>query len=181
MCPSSHDDVYIYFNVSRQLFFYSYVIIPATINHNNVNTITGDLYINRQFVVLHTFTQTLFHAHHSREMQEIFRCALNNKRQYFIEPFLISVSCKRDHVCRWFRSNPLILLIAFNHSYRRIFLSDRDSRYALISNWSLYYIDSGTQHHNKMIYLSSLCRRICAVNLAASSFCFVLPPASAVT
>ncbi len=127
MCPSSHDDVYIYFNVSRQLFFYSYVIIPATINHNNVNTITGDLYINRQFVVLHTFTQTLFHAHHSREMQEIFRCALNNKRKYFIEPFLISVSCKRDHVWRWFQSNPLILLIAFNHSYRRIFLSDRDS------------------------------------------------------
>ncbi len=34
-------------------------------------------------------------------MQEIFRCASNNKRQYFIEPFLIrSVRCKHDHVWR---------------------------------------------------------------------------------
>ncbi len=37
-------------------------------------------------------------THHSREMQEIFRCTHNNKRQYFIAPFVISVRtvCKRN-------------------------------------------------------------------------------------
>ncbi len=39
--------------------------------------------------VLHTCTQTLFHTRHSPKMQETFRRAHNNKRQYFIEPFLI--------------------------------------------------------------------------------------------
>ncbi len=56
---------------------------PAAINHNNVYTFTND-YINCQFVVLHTCTQTLFHTLHIREMQEIFRRAHNNKRQYVI-------------------------------------------------------------------------------------------------
>ncbi len=53
--------------------------------------------IIRQFVV---YTKTLFHTQHSREMQEIFRHAHNNKRQYFIEPFLIRVRLrsKRKHV-----------------------------------------------------------------------------------
>ncbi len=36
-CLSSH--VYIYLNLS---YFYSYIIISATINHNNVYTITND-------------------------------------------------------------------------------------------------------------------------------------------
>ncbi len=82
---------------------------PAAINHNNVYTITND-YINCQFVVLHTCTQTLFHTPHIREMQEIFRRAHNNKRQYVIEPFLVrSVGCKRNHVWRSFLSSPLVL------------------------------------------------------------------------
>ncbi len=48
--------------------------------------------INRQFVVLHTCTQTLFHTQHSREMQEIFRRAHNNKRQHFIDSTLSFLS-----------------------------------------------------------------------------------------
>ncbi len=82
---------------------------PAAINHNNVYTITND-YINCQFVVLHTCTQTLFHTPHIREMQEIFRRAHNSKRQNVIETFLVrSVGCKRDHVLRSFLSSPLVL------------------------------------------------------------------------
>ncbi len=66
--------------------------------------------INRQFVVLHTRTQKFFHTQYSREMQDMFRRAHNNKIQYFIEPFLItSVRCKRDHVWWSFLSSPLIL------------------------------------------------------------------------
>ncbi len=61
-------------------------------------------------VVLHTCTQTLFHTQHIREMQEIFKRAHNNKRQYFIEPFLIrSVRCNTEHFWRSFLSSPLIL------------------------------------------------------------------------
>ncbi len=44
-------------------------------------------HIIRHFLVLNTCTQTLFHTRHIREMQEIFRRAHNNKRQYFIESF----------------------------------------------------------------------------------------------
>ncbi len=103
--------------------------------------------INRQFVVLHTCTQTLFHTRHSHEMQEIFRCA-HNKRQYFIEPFLMrSVRCKRKHFWRWFRSSPLVLshlTTAVVWQWQQV--CDQ------ISNLRLYYIDSGTQHHNKMIF-----------------------------
>ncbi len=66
--------------------------------------------INRQFVVLHTRTQKFFHTQYSREMQDMFRRAHNNKIQYFIEPFLIrSVGCKRNHVWWSFLSSPLIL------------------------------------------------------------------------
>ncbi len=47
------------------------------------------------FTHMHT---DIYFIHDSREMQEIFRHAHNNKRQYFIEPFLIrSVHCKREH------------------------------------------------------------------------------------
>ncbi len=64
--------------------FYSYIIIPATINHNNVYTQLQMIkHINRQFVVLHACTQTLFHTQHICEMQDVFRRA-HNKRQYFI-------------------------------------------------------------------------------------------------
>ncbi len=59
---------------------------PAAINHNNVYTITND-YINCQFVVLHTCTQTLFHTPHIREMQEIFRRAHNNKDNTLLNLF----------------------------------------------------------------------------------------------
>ncbi len=40
-CLSSHEEV-IYVLMSTGNYFYSYIIIPATINHNNVSTITDD-------------------------------------------------------------------------------------------------------------------------------------------
>ncbi len=106
-------------------------------------------YINRKFVVLHTCTQTLFHTQHSREMQEIFKRAHNKKRQYFIEPFLIkSVRCKHEHFWRSFLST---CFISFNHSCRRFFVWQWQQVCDQISNLRLYYINFGTQHHNKMI------------------------------
>ncbi len=46
------------------------------------------------FTHMHT---DIIYKQHIREMEEILRRA-HNKRQYFIEPFLKSVFCKRDHV-----------------------------------------------------------------------------------
>ncbi len=74
---------------------------------------------NRQFVVLHTCTQILFHTQHIHEMQEIFRHA-HNKRQYFICLAETAVSVQ-------------------------------------ISNGKLYYINSSTRHHNKMIFYICVC------------------------
>ncbi len=75
-------------SVSAGDYFYSYIIIPATINHNNVYTIT-DVYAYKLSVCCFTHmpTDIIFHTQHIREMQEIF--STHNKRQYFIETFLI--------------------------------------------------------------------------------------------
>ncbi len=57
-------------------------------------------HINRQFVVLHTCTQILVHT----------RRAHNNKRQYFIEPFLIrSVRCLQTQAFLTMVSGTLVL------------------------------------------------------------------------
>ncbi len=73
-------------------------------------------------------TQTLFHTRHSREMQEIFKH--NNKRQYFIEPFLIRcVRCKHKHFWRLFLSSPLVLSRLTTAVV--VFLSGSGSRYAI--------------------------------------------------
>ncbi len=42
--------------------------------------------------------------------------------------------------------------ISFNHSCHRFFVWQWHQVCLKISNWSLYNIDSGTQHHNKMIF-----------------------------
>ncbi len=84
--------------------------------------------INCQFVVLNTCTQTLFHTQRSRKTQEIFRH--NNKRQYFIEPFLTrSMRCKHDYVWRLFLSSPLVLSCLTTAVIG--FFSDSGSRYAI--------------------------------------------------
>ncbi len=41
-CLSSHDEDVNTFRFQQAPIFYSYIIIPATINHNNVYTITND-------------------------------------------------------------------------------------------------------------------------------------------
>ncbi len=112
--------------------------------------------INCHFVVLHTCTQTLFHTQHSREMQEIFRRAHNNKRQYFIESFLIrSVHCKREQFWLSFLFSRLVLS---RLTTVVVFLFGSCSRYAIkFLHLRLYYVDSGTQHHNKQDILNSLC------------------------
>ncbi len=71
-------------------------------------------HIHRQFVVLHTCTQTLFHTQHS---SVIFTCAHNNKRQYFIEPFLIrSVCCLQTEAFLMIVSVHSSHFISFNHN-----------------------------------------------------------------
>ncbi len=87
-------------------------------------------------------------------MQEIFKRAHNNKRQYFIEPFLIrSVRCKHEHFWRSFLSSPLILS-RLTTAVVGFFVWQWQQVCDQISNLRLYYIDSGTQHHNKMNTLS---------------------------
>ncbi len=81
------------------------------------------------FTHMHTDIN-VFHIRHSREMQEIFRRAHNNKRQYFIEPFLIrSVRCKREHFWQSFLSSPLVLSRLTTAVVG--FLSGSGSRYAI--------------------------------------------------
>ncbi len=64
----------------------------------------------------------IIYKQHIREMEEILWRAHNNKRQYFIEPFLKSVCCKRDHVWRSFLSCPLVLSrLTTAHIYRLFF------------------------------------------------------------
>ncbi len=75
---------------------------------------------------------------------------------------LFSVSCKCDHVWRWFRSS-LLVLSHLTIAVVIFFVWQRRQVCVQISNWSLYYIDSGTQHHNKIIILSFLCSWIWAV------------------
>ncbi len=81
-------------------------------------------------------------------MQEIVRGDHNNKRQYFIEPFLIrSVCSKRDHVWRPFLSSPLVLS-RLTTAVVVFFVWQWQQVYDQISNLWLYYVDSGTQQDN---------------------------------
>ncbi len=93
-------------------------------------------------------------------MQEIFRRAHNNKRQYFIEPFQCELQMRS---CLTMVSVQFARFIAFNHRCRNFFVWQRRQLCVKISNWSRFYIDSGTQHQNKIIILSFLCSWICAV------------------
>ncbi len=83
-------------------------------------------------------------------MQEIFRCAHNSKRQYLIDHFLIrNVCCKHDHIWRSFLSSPLFLshlttAVVCYWQWKQV--------YDQISNLRLYYVESGTQPHNKVIF-----------------------------
>ncbi len=86
-CLSSHDEDVNTFQFQQAIIFTATLLFqPKLITTMYIQL---QMIINHQFVVLHTYTQTLFHTQHIREMQEIFRRAHNNKRQYFIEPFLI--------------------------------------------------------------------------------------------
>ncbi len=81
-------------------------------------------------MLFYTHAHRHYLIHYSREMQEIFRGAHNNKIQYFIEPFLIrSVHCKREHFWRWFLSSPLVLSRLSTAVVG--FLSGSGSRYAI--------------------------------------------------
>ncbi len=97
------------------------------------------VYINHQFVVLHTCTQTSFHTRHIREMHDIFRGAHNYKRQYVIEPFLIrSVQTWAFWTTVSVQSTGFIM---FNHSCR-CFVWQWQQVCDHIYNLRLYYIDS---------------------------------------
>ncbi len=67
-----------------------------------------------------------------------------------------SVCCKRDHVWRWFLSSPLVLS-RLTAAVGFLSGSGSSMRYNVKLEPLTYYIlDSGTQHHNKMIFESAL-------------------------
>ncbi len=127
-CLSSHDEDLNTFQFQQATIFSATLLFqPQLITTLYIQL---QMIINHQFVVLHTYTQTLFHTQHIREMQEIFRSAHNNNRQYFIEPFLIkSVRCKHDNVWRSFLSSPLVL--SRLNTAVVVFLSGSGRRYVI--------------------------------------------------
>ncbi len=100
-CPSSHDEDVNTFQFQQATIFTATLFQPQLIT---------TMYIQLQMIIYKSSVccvVSCVHTRHIREMQEIFRRTHNNKRQYFIEPFLIrSVRCKRDHVWRYHFSLP---------------------------------------------------------------------------
>ncbi len=60
-CLYSHEDV-MHISISAGNYFYSYIIIPATITHNNVLYIHMIKHINHQFVFTHMHTDIISYA-----------------------------------------------------------------------------------------------------------------------
>ncbi len=86
LCLSSHEDVNTFKFQQATMFTATLLFQPQLIRTLYIQ-LQMIKHIIRHFLVLNTCTQTLFHTRHIREMQEIFRRAHNNKRQYFIESF----------------------------------------------------------------------------------------------
>ncbi len=124
------------------------------------------------------FKWPLFHTRHSSEMQEIFRGAHNNKRQYFFFTFSDKKCALQTQAFLTIVSVQSTRFISFNHSCRCFFAWQWQQVCNQISNLRLYYIDSGPQHHNKMI-LAPYVAESALVWMGSSPF--VLLPASAVT
>ncbi len=149
LCLFSHEDVYI-FQFQQATIFTATILFQPQLITTMYMQLQMIKYINCQFVVLHTCTQTLFHTRHIREMQEIFRSAHNNKKQYFIEPFLIrSVRCTRNHVWWRFLCSPLVLSRLTTAVI--VFLSGSCSRYVLkfqieASTTSILVLDQRSRH-----------------------------------
>ncbi len=80
---------------------------PATINHDNVYTITNDY--KSSVCCLHTCAQTLFNTQYSRKTQEIFRRTHNKKRPHFIEPFQKKCVLQTRAFLTIVLSSPLVL------------------------------------------------------------------------
>ncbi len=76
MSISSHE--YVYISISAGNYLYSYIIIPASINHNTLYTITND-YKSSVCCFTHMHTEISY-----MKIKQIFRRVHNNKRQYFI-------------------------------------------------------------------------------------------------
>ncbi len=93
LCLSSHEDENIFQFEQATIFSATLLFQPQLITTLYIQ-LQMIKHIIRPFVVLHTYTQTLFQTH----IHETSDAPITT-RQYFIEPFLIrSVSCKRDHV-----------------------------------------------------------------------------------
>ncbi len=128
-CLSSHDEDRNTFQFQLATSFTATLLFQPQLITTLYIQLQMIKHIHRHFVILHTCMQTLFHTEHSREVQEIFRCAHNNKTHYFIETFLIrGVHCKRNTFLRLFLS---ARFITFNHRCCRFFLSGSGSRYTI--------------------------------------------------
>ncbi len=116
--------------------------------------------INSPFIVLHTCT----HRHFIHDIVRWIKidAPLSTKDNTLFNLFWWEVCAVQS-----------ARFISFNYSCSRFF---RHQIWLKMSNCSLYNMDSGTDHHNTMIFWA-----LCWFEWAASSFGFVLPPASAVT
>ncbi len=100
-CLSSHDE-----DVNTFQFQQANICIATLLFQPQL--ITTQMIIYKLSVCC--FTHIIHRIVVTREMQEIFRCAHNNKRPHFTEPFLIrSVRRKRDHFRPSFLPSPLVL------------------------------------------------------------------------
>ncbi len=111
-CLSSHEDVNTFRFQQATIFTSTLLFQPQLITTFYIQL---QIIINRQFVVLRTCTQTLFHTQHSREMRNISdtKCALQTRSCLMI----VSVQSAR--------------FIAFKPQLSLFFLSGSGSRYTI--------------------------------------------------
>ncbi len=148
-CTCSHEDEYV--SISAGNYLYSYIIIPATIKSQQC--MYNYWWLSIQFVSLLFYT----HAHRHYFIYDIFvRCNKSSDAPITKDNTLFNLSDKKCEL----QSRAFLTIvsvqsahfISFNHSCRLCFVWQRQQVCITISNWSLYYIDSSTQHPNKMIF-----------------------------
>ncbi len=109
-------------------------------------------HINHQFVVLHTCTQTL-HTWHSEMHKKSLEAPITTKDNSLLYWTFSDKKCAlQTPAFLTIVSVQSTRFISFNHCWHRFFVWQWQQVWLKISNWSLYNIDSGTQHHNKMIF-----------------------------
>ncbi len=149
-CLSSHDEDVNTFQFQQAPIFTATLLFQPQLITTMYIQLQMIIYKSSVCCFTHMHTDIISYMTYSWDARNL-QMRHNNKRQYFIEPFLISVRCKREHFWRSFLSS-LLILSRLTTSCRRFFVWQWQQVCDQISNLRLYYVDSGTQHHNKMIF-----------------------------